>query len=110
MAGRATTLLFVRSGRPHALLGLRFRDTHSGNNADGSASQLTRLDSGRPHWSIVFGHAGEDARATETLRAVPQNLHPTTLTSVPIGGIVMRMSSPSFRVNESGGTTPVPVN
>jgi hypothetical protein len=32
------------------------------------------------------------------------------LTKVPIGGIVMLISSPGFRVNESGGTIPVPVN
>jgi acyl-CoA reductase-like NAD-dependent aldehyde dehydrogenase len=35
--------------------------------------------------------------------------HPTRLISVPIGSIVMRISSPAARVKESGGTTPVPV-
>jgi len=34
---------------------------------------------------------------------------PTTFTSVPIGSMVIRISSPWSNVNESGGTIPVPV-
>src|SRR5579872_3534429 len=36
--------------------------------------------------------------------------YPTTFANVPIGEIVMRISSPGCSVNESGGTTPVPVS
>ena len=35
--------------------------------------------------------------------------YPTVFESVPIGGMVMLISSPGRSVNESGGTMPVPV-
>jgi len=47
-----------------------------------------------------------DSVAPETLLFT----YPTTFTKVPIGGMVMRILSPCFSVNDSGGTTPVPVS
>src|SRR5579859_2779343 len=51
--------------------------------------------------------SGEDRGATNHDRGL--TFHPTVFRRVPIGGIVIRISSPAFNVNESGGTTPVPV-
>src|SRR5262249_1745992 len=35
---------------------------------------------------------------------------PTAFERVPTGGMVIEISAPDFKVNESGGTMPVPVN
>src|SRR6185436_5487509 len=40
----------------------------------------------------------------------PRHRPPTTLSSVPIGGMVIAMASPASSVKSSGGTTPVPVS
>ena len=41
---------------------------------------------------------------------VGSHSHPTKLTSVPIGSMLMRISSPRASVKSSGGTIPVPVS
>ncbi len=59
---------------------------------------------GLAHWRVIT-----NLSRVKTQGARRKIRYCTTFTSVPIGSIVMAISSPLCSVNESGGTMPVPV-